>query len=374
MKSEQPCSIEKHFSNLDDPRRDNKRHQLLDIVTIAICGVICNADSFEHIAEFGRAKHQFFKQFLALPHGIPSADTFERVFARIDPDQFKSSFINWTKDISRLTKGEVVAIDGKTLRRSHDKTKGKSAIHMVSAWACENGIVVGQVKTDEKSNEITAIPQLIELLSIEGCIVTIDAMGCQKNIAKTIVENGADYVLALKGNQSILHDQVQMFFQEQLINDFKEITIDYYRTIDGEHGRIDTREYWTTSDISWLQGREDWQKLQTICMAKRTREFDDKVESQTSYYIATIENNAKKFAAAARGHWGVENRLHWVLDVSFNEDQSRIRKAHAPENFAVLRHIALNMIKKETSLKKSIKSKRLRAGWDNDYLLKVLNA
>lgn len=374
MESRQLHSIDKHFSKLEDPRRDNRRHQLIDIITIAICGVICNADTFDHIAEFGRAKYKFFKKFLMLPHGVPSADTFERVFARIDPDQFKSCFISWVKDISRLTKGEVIAIDGKTLRRSHDRTNGKSAIHMVSAWACANGLVVGQIKTDEKSNEITAIPQLIELLCIEGCIVTIDAMGCQKNIAKTLVENDADYLLALKGNHSDLRDQVALFFQEQLNNDFKDISVDHHRTIDGEHGRIDTREYWTSSDISWLQGREDWQNLQTICMVRRTREFDDKVEHQTSYYISTFESDAKKFARGARGHWGVENRLHWVLDVSFNEDQSRIRKDNAPENFAVLRHIALNMIKKETSLKKSIKAKRLRAGWDDDYLLKVLNS
>lgn len=365
-------SISRHFSNLSDPRRDNKRHKLIDIITIAICAVICNADSFEHIAEFGRAKHEWLKGFLDLPHGIPSADTFERIFSRIDPEEFKNCFMEWIQAISQLTKGEVIAVDGKTLRRSHDKSNGKSAIHMVSAWACANGLVIGQIKTEEKSNEITAIPQLLRTLEIEGCIVTIDAMGCQKNIAETIVEKNADYVFSLKGNQSNLHDDVKLFFQTQKENNFKDISLDYYETVDADHGKIEIRKYWTTSDIGWLQGKEKWKKLETICMVQRERQFENKTVSETSYYIGSIENNAENFAYAVRSHWAIENSLHWVLDVSFREDESRIRKDNAPENFAVLRHIALNMIKKETSLKKSIKSKRLRAGWDNNYLLKVL--
>lgn len=365
-------SISKHFANLSDPRRDNKRHQLIDIVTIAICAVICNADSFEHIAEFGRAKYEWLKRFLTLPHGIPSADTFERVFARIDPEEFKNCFIKWVQAASRLTQGEVIAVDGKTLRRSHDKSNGISAIHMVSAWACANGLVLGQIKTEEKSNEITAIPQLLKMLEIEGCIVSIDAMGCQKNICRTIVKKDADYILSLKGNQGNLHDDVKLLFQAYKEDDFKDISFDYHETIDAGHGRIETRKCWTTSDIGWLQGKENWEKLKTICMVERKREFKDKTERETSYYIGSIESNAEFFASAIRSHWAVENSLHWVLDVTFREDESRIRKDNAPENFAVLRHIALNMIKKETSLKKSIKSKRLRAGWDNEYLLKVL--
>ena len=365
-------SIPEHFANLSDPRSDNKRHKLIDIITIAICAVICNADSFEHIAEFGRAKYGWLKAFLALPHGIPSADTFERVFSRIDPQEFKRCFMQWVQAISQLTKGEVVAVDGKTLRRSHDKSNGKSAIHMVSAWACASGLVLGQIKTQEKSNEINAIPQLLETLALEGCIVTIDAMGCQRNIVETIVEKKADYVLSLKGNQGTLHENVQLFFQTQRQEDFKEVCFDYHETVEADHGKIEIRKHWTTSDIAWLQAKEHWQNLNTICMVERERQFEDKTESQTSYYIGSIDNNAKAFAAAVRSHWRIENSLHWVLDVSFREDDSRIRKDHSPENFAVLRHIALNMIKKETSLKKSIKSRRLRAGWDNDYLLKVL--
>lgn len=369
MKNDRHPSIPKYFANLTDPRKENKRHKLIDIITIAICAIICNADSFAHISEFGQAKHRWFKQFLELPHGIPSADTFERVFARIDPKEFKTCFIQWIQAICQLTKGEVVAVDGKTLRRSHDRTNGKSAIHMVSAWACTNGLVLGQIKTEEKSNEITAVPQLLRMLEIEGCIVTTDAMSCQKRISETIVDKGADYVFSLKGNQSKLHDDVQLYFQN-----LDEVAFDYHETIDAEHGKIETRKYRAVSDISWLQGKEDWKNLKTICMVERERQFKGKTEIETSYYIGSVEADAKLLAHAIRCHWGVENRLHWVLDVSFREDESRIRKDHAPDNFSVLRHIALNMIKKETSVKKSIKAKRLRAGWDNDYLLKVLNA
>ena len=365
-------SIANHFGNLTDPRRDNRRHKLIDIITIAICGVICNADSFEHIAEFGKAKYEWLNRFLQLPHGIPSPDTFERVFSRIDPKQFKRCFMQWIQAISELSHGEVVAIDGKTLRRSHDKSDGKAPIHMVSAWACANGLVMGQVKTADKSNEITAIPELLQMLEIKGCIVTIDAMGCQKAIAETIVEKKADYVFSLKGNQSHLHEDVQLFFKGQKEDDFKATSYDYYESTDAEHGKIEIRRYWTTSDIDWLQGKQDWKKLATICMVERERQFEHKTERETSYYIGSIGVNAKRFAHAIRSHWSIENSLHWVLDVSFREDESRVRKDNAPENMAVLRHIALNMIKKETSRKKSIKSKRLRAGWDNDYLLKVL--
>lgn len=369
----QNSSISSHFENLTDPRRDNKRHKLIDIITIAICAVICNADNYEQICLFGNAKYDWFKKFLELTHGIPSADTFERIFSRIDPEEFKQSFLDWIQAIREITKGEVVAVDGKTLRRSHDKSNGKSAIHMVSAWASANGIVLGQRKTDAKSNEITAIPELLKTLEIAGCIVTIDAMGCQTKIAEDIVNKNADYVLALKGNQSNLHKNIALYFEEQAAKQFKGGPYDYYETVDGEHGKIEIRRYWTTSDIDWLQGKEDWQNLNTICMVERERHFTEKIEKETSYYIGSLESDAKQFGDAIRNHWGIENSLHWVLDVSFREDDSRARKGNAPENLAVLRHIALNLIKKETTAKKkSIKSKRLKAGWDNDYLMKIL--
>ena len=242
-------TVANYFESVTDPRRENRRHKLIDIITIAICAVISNADSYEHIAEFGRAKNKWFKKFLELPHGIPSADTFERVFSRLDPAEFQKSFLSWIQAINQLTNGEIVAIDGKTLRRSHDKSNEKSAIHMVSAWASANGIVLGQVKTNDKSNEITAIPELIKTLAIEGCIVTIDAMGCQKKISTTIIDKGADYIFSLKGNQSNLHENIKLYFQEQLKEKFKGSSFDYYETVDGEHGRTEIRRYWTTSDI-----------------------------------------------------------------------------------------------------------------------------
>jgi len=372
MKNNQPGSITNHFSNITDPRDLNKRHKFIDIITIAICAVVCGANSWEHIQVFGQAKFDWFKDFLDLPHGIPSHDTFGRVFAQIDPDEFQQSFMSWVQAICQLSHGQVIAVDGKTLRRSHDKSNGKSAIHMVSAWASDNGIVLGQVKTDEKSNEITAIPELIKTLEIEGCIVTIDAMGCQKNIAKTITDRGADYVLALKENQSTLHDNVELFFQDYLNSATNQSALDFYQSTDGDHGRIEIRKYWTTSDINWLQGKESWKNINTIGMVQRERHVGDDISVETSYYISSIENDAKRFGHAVRSHWGIENSLHWVLDVSFREDESRIRKDNAPQNVAVLRHMALNLLRSETSLKKSVKSKQLRAGWDNDYLAKIL--
>jgi len=371
MKSFESHPIAHHFGNIKDPRSSNKRHNLSDIIVITISAVIAGAESWENIEEFGKAKNDWLSGVLELPHGIPSHDTISRVFAMIDPAEFRESFAGWIQAVSDIALGEVVPIDGKTLRRSYDKDSDKAAIHMVSAWASANGIVLGQVKTDAKSNEITAIPELLNMLKINGCIITIDAMGCQKKIAEKIADKDADYILALKENQKNLHDDVELFFQENSKNDFKEIDSDYYETVNGEHGRIEVRKYRTTSDIDWLCGKECWKNIQSIAMVERERHIGDAVSGETSYYISSLASDAEMIGGAVRKHWGIENSLHWVLDVTFREDDCRIRKGNSPENFAVLRHIALNLLKKEKS-KISVKAKRLKSAWDNDYLAKVM--
>jgi predicted transposase YbfD/YdcC len=363
--------IAKHFGKLEDPRIDRtKLHLLSDIVTIAICGVICDADGWVDIENYGTAKYDWLKTFLALPNGIPSHDTFGRVFARIDPTQFQNCFIRWMRNIYRLTNGEVVPIDGKTLRHSFDTTIGQSPIHIVSAWATANRLVLGQLKVDDKSNEITAIPELLKVLDIAGCIVTIDAMGCQKSIAAQIIEQKGDYVLALKGNQDTLYEDVRVLFTQLLAND--NPNLDYYETYEENHGRSELRRYWTTSALDTLRTREFWRGLATIGMVEAERSMNGETTLEQRYYILSLPNNAKTFGYAVRSHWGIENAVHWVLDIAFREDECRIRMDHGPENFAVLRHIALNLLRQETTYKGSIKSKRHRAGWNDAYLAKVL--
>lgn len=367
---EKGSSISDFFLDLTEPRDSNKRHKLIDIITIALCAVICGADTWEDIEEFGNTKEEWFEQFLELPHGIPGHDTFARVFASMDPTEFQQAFLKWVEAVKIVTNERIVAIDGKTLRRSHEKNK--SPLHLVSAWALENKMVLGQIKTREKSNEITAIPELLKVLELEGCIVTIDAMGCQKEIVKTIIDKGADYVLGLKGNQGALHDDVKLYFEDCRASEFKDIAHDYHETIDGDHGRIETRRYWTTSDIGWLQDLALWKNLSAIVMVQRERYVNGATSMETSYYVTSLTSDAERVARAVRGHWGIENSLHWVLDIAFREDESRIRKDHAPANFAIIRHMALNLLRKETLLRRGIKTKRLKAGWDTDYLARIL--
>jgi predicted transposase YbfD/YdcC len=370
-------SVGEHFGGLEDPRMARtRRHELLDIVTIALCAVICGADSWVEVEAWGATKLDWLRGFLALPNGIPSHDTFGRVFARLDPERFEACFVAWARGVASLAGGETVAVDGKTLRRSHDRAAGRAAIHMVSAWAAANRLVLGQVKVDEKSNEITAIPALLELLLIEGCIVTIDAMGCQTAIAAKVVERKADYVLALKENQGRLHGDVAGLFARARASGFRDLPHDHARSVDKGHGRVETRACWVVSDpesLAWLDPSGAWAKLGCVAMVEDTRRIGDTHETEARYFLSSLPGDAAALAAAVRAHWGIENSLHWVLDVAFREDDCRVRAGHAAENLAVLRHLALNLLRRETSAKVGVHAKRLKAAWDTDYLLKVLN-
>lgn len=332
----------RHFDSIDDPRKENhnKRHTLKDIVILTILAILCGAENWVDIELFGRAKQSWLRGFLTLPNGIPSHDTLGRVFSLLNPKQLQSSFLEWTKMLVKVSGGDIIAIDGKTLRRSHDQSRGKKAIHMVSAWASTNAVVLGQVKTEEKSNEITAIPELLEQLMLKGNTVTIDAMGCQKEIVKQIVTQEGDYVLALKGNRGTLREDVQIYLEDQVVSG--STSLSYYEEVNKDHGRIEIRRHWMTDQIAWLEQKDEWAGLRSIWRVESERHIADQVTKDRRFYISALPCDAKCFADSVRGHWGVENRLHWCLDVCFNEDQSRVRIKNAAENLAVIRHIALN--------------------------------
>jgi predicted transposase YbfD/YdcC len=357
----------KHFGSLTDPRVERtKEHLLQDIIFITIAAVICGAENWNDIEAYGKSKQEWLSNHLELPSGIPSHDTFNRVFSALDAQEFETCFIEWVKSIAELTKGEIISIDGKTIRGSRGKG-AKSAIHMVSAWAGTNNMVLGQLKTAEKSNEITAIPKLLSVLELKDCIVTIDAMGCQAEIVKQIKKAEADYLIAVKGNQSQLEQDI-----EDTLRFKKPVSV--YKDIDTGHGRVESRTCSVYTDLSHISQPDRWIGLKAIVYIEASRYLKSSQTEQQEkrYYITSLDAPAERIGMAVRAHWGIENALHWVLDVAFNEDHSRKRAGNAAENFSIICRIALNMVKNETSKKRSVKGKRLDAGWDNDYLLKIL--
>jgi len=372
MSDEPSAQIKTHFASLTDPRRRKVVYPLINIVTIALCAVIAGADDFVTIAAWGRQKRTWLAKILDLTSGIPSHDRFNAVFKAINPAEFERCLLSWVTSLHEVTAGQLVAIDGKTLRQSFDKADAKSAIHMVSAWATANHISLGQVVVDQKSNEITAIPKLLELLDVSGCLVTIDAMGCQAEIAEKIVEGKAEYVLAVKGNQPTLHAGIIEFFLGHMEDDFARVKVSRHETREKGHGREEHRMYYLCDVPDDLPDRSRWKGLKRIGVAISDTVRGGKPCDDVRYYILSKRLSARSFGAAVRGHWGIENSLHWQLDMSFGEDRSRIRKGHADANFAVVRRMALSLLKNEKSHKVGVKTKRLTAGWNDDYLEQVL--
>ena len=370
------------LEGVPDPRRQcrNLRHRLVDVLVIGFCAVLCNCDDFVEIEEFGRAKKDFFRRFLELPNGIPSHDTFRRVFQAICPQALQACLISWLQGrqatSAETATGEktVVAVDGKTLRRTFDRAKGLEALHLVSAWATQNGLTLGQLAVDGKSNEITAIPKLLETLDLEDCVVTIDAAGCQKEIAEKIVDKGGDYVLALKGNHPTMHEEVVDYFLEQHEADPSDREARYHRTAERGHGRTETRETFVARAPKWLHSATEWMGLCSIIMVIR-QTLDHSTHKETGdvrYFLSSMKPTAKRLAGIVRSHWGIENSLHWVLDIAFNEDRLRTKDRNAIDNIALVNRLAVSLLRQDKTVKAGVKCKRKKAGWDNDYLLHLL--
>jgi predicted transposase YbfD/YdcC len=372
MPAPRSARIQDHFASLTDPRRRKVVYPLINIVTIAVCAVVAGADDFVSIAEYGRKKRAWLSRFLDLSAGIPSHDRFNAVLGALRPAEFERCLLSWITALHELTDGQVVAIDGKTLRRSFDAASSKSAIHMVSAWATADHISLGQVVVDERSNEITAIPKLLRLLELSGCLVTIDAMGCQTEIAREVITAGADFVLAVKPNQPTLYEGVVDFFLDHLDDDFARVRVSRHETRERGHGRKEHRSYFVCEVPDDLPDRDRWPKLAAIGMAVSDTVRGGKSCDEVRYYILSKRLSARRFGAAVRSHWSIENRLHWQLDVTFQEDQCRVRKGHADANLSILRRAALSLLKNNSSLKVGIKNRRLAAAWDDSYLEQVL--
>jgi len=361
-------SILTHFRVLNDPRLERtRRHDLLDIVAITICAVICGADSWVDVEKYGAAKYDWLKGFLKLPNGIPSHDTFGRVFAALAPDEFRACFAAWVAEVADAVGVKHVAIDGKTLRGS--RSRGRAALHLVSAWAAGNHLTLGQESVDEKSNEITAIPRLLAVLDLTGALVTIDAMGCQRAIARQVVERGGDYVPAVKDNQPTLYAEVERLEEAALASEYAGASTHF--TEERGHGRDELRACWVLTDLAGLGERPKWHGLRSVAVVVRDRAVGERRSTEKHYYISSRGMTAEEFLGVIRAHWGIENSLHWVLDVSFGEDRSRVRIDHGPENLALLRRMAVSMLQAEGS-KGSIRGKRLIAGWKNEFLESVL--
>lgn len=367
------------LQSIPDPRVDRtKYHNLIDIMVISICTLLCGGETFNDMEDFGNAKHDWLATFLELPKGIPTHDTFNRVFAALDPQRFLDCFLRWTQSLRTAVAEEIVAMDGKALRRALDQ--GQSLPYIVSAWAVENGLVLGQLKVADKSNEITAVPELLRVLDVRGCIVTTDAMGCQKKIVKQIIDSGADYVLALKGNHETVHEEVKTYLDDAIRrqaadgpthgSEIPELV--YTETVEKNHGRLETRRYWQSESIDWFADLAKWEGLRSVGVVEAIREIKGKISTERRYYLSSLSCGISRFAKAVRGHWGVENKVHWHMDVSFGEDQSRARMGYAAENLATLRRLALNLLKRETTKKRGIRGKQKNAGWDHRYLLHLL--